>query len=247
MKFTTVALSFLCTSGLAGAATNLVSVGVNFQDDVVGVPLAAASVAGAVPQANWNNGTGANNTLSNLTADFNGSPAPTAISVTWSGSPNTWASTGRGEENNAFPPGPDRDLMTGYVDTTDVSITTFTFSGIPEPYATLGYDVLVYTLGGVPGRGGDYTIGGITYSGDSPTNPTDHSLDPGVDHSDTGTYMRFDNVTGAGFTLTAVPTFGAPFRAPVNAIQIIERIPEPSAFSLAGLLAGFLLWRRRGR
>jgi len=245
MKFTKVALSLLCSTGLASAATNLVSVGLNFQDDVVGVALPAGTVAGAVPQANWNNATGATGVLSNLTADFSGLAAPTGIGVSWSGSPNTWASTGRGEENNGFAPGGDRDLMTGYIDTNDVSVTTVSVTGIPAPYATNGYDVYVYILGGVAGRGGAYNIGSVTYQGDSVTNPSAHSLDPGVDHADVGTYMLFSNVVGSSFTLTATPNFGTPFRAPINAIQIVERIPEPAAMSLAGLVAGLALWRRR--
>ncbi len=245
MKIINIAVGLLSTASLLNAATNLVSIGVNFQDDVAGVPLAAATVAGAVPQANWNNATGTGGAISNLSADVSGAAVPTAVTVSWSGSANTWASTGRGEENNAFAPGGDRDLMTGYLDTTDVTVTTVSLSDIPAPYSTNGYDVYVYILGGVPGRGGAYNIGSITYQGDSATNPADHSLDAGLDHNDVGTYMLFSNVTGSSFTLTATPNFGAPFRAPINAIQIVERIPEPATLSLAGLLSGLVLFRRR--
>lgn len=248
MKSTTATISLLLVAGGgAQAATNLFSVGVNFLDDVVVTPLAAATVAGAVPQANWNNGAGANNTLSNLTADLNGGANATAISVTWSGSPNTWASTGRGEENNGFAAGGDRDLMTGYIDTDNTSVTTMVFSGIPAPFSTGGFDVYVYMLGGVPGRGGQYTLGATTLQGDSPTNPSAHSQDLGVDHNDVGTYLLFPNVTGTSFTLTGTPIFGGTPRAPINGIQLVQRIPEPAAPGLAGLVAAAALLRRRRR
>lgn len=104
--------------------------------------------------------------------------------------------------------------------------------------------MLVYTLGGVAaGRGGDYSIGSTTLvGGDSEGNPSEHSLDLGEDHNDKGTYLRFNNVTGSSFTLTATPTL---VRAPVNGIQIIQRIPEPASMSFAGLVVGAALLRRR--
>lgn len=239
----TTALLLLAMIGSAQAAATLLSVGVNFLDDAVNTPLATTDVAGAVPQANWNNaGPSGGGSLSNLAADFGGAAVPTAVSVTWSGSPNTWASTGRGEENNGFAAGGDRSLMAGYLDTSDVSTTTITVTGIPEPYATNGYDVLVYSLGGVAGRGGLYTIGSTTLSLTSAANPSSHILDPGVDLNDVGTYGAFV-VSGSTFTLTATAV-GANFRAPINGIQIIERIPEPATAGLAAL-AGFALLRRR--
>src|SRR6185295_8767365 len=108
-----------------------------------------------------------------LVEDAAGIATPTAISVTWS-SPNTWSSTGRGEENNGFAPGPDHTLMTGYIDTgnTDGTKATVTVSGIPADFTSGGYDVLVYGLGGVAGRGGAYTIGGETKYGTSPLSPS---------------------------------------------------------------------------
>ncbi|MFN0126477.1 MAG: hypothetical protein ACKV19_07330 [Verrucomicrobiales bacterium] len=229
--------------GSVQAANSLLSVGVNFPDDTVGGTLAPADVAGAVPQANWNNGAAAGSgTLNNLIGDLGGNAVATGVSVSWSGSGNTWASTGRGEENNGFPAGGDRSLMTGYLDTSDTSTTTITFSGIPEPYASLGYDVLVYALGGVAGRGGIYTIGSTALSLTSAASPTAHILDPGVDLNDSGTYGQFQ-VSGTSFTLTATAV-GGNVRAPINGIQIVERIPEPAAASLAAF-AGLALLRRR--
>ena len=50
-------------------------------------------------------------------------------------------------------------LLTGYLDTGDATTTTVTIEGIPDSlYAGNGYDVYIYALGGVPGRGGGYRI-----------------------------------------------------------------------------------------
>jgi hypothetical protein len=228
----------------SAAPRPLVSVGLNFgaDDNSTNLALAATDVAGAVPQANWNNLNGASSTapVANLMADSNGVAVATAISVEWS-SPNTWSSTGRGEENNGFPPGADRTMMTGYIDTgnTDATKATVTVTGIPADFSSGGYDVLVYCLGGVSGRGGAYTIGGETKFGTAPASPTAHSEDPGVDLSDTGTYVRFRGLYTSSFTLTASadPALGpgVNFRAPINGIQIVR-----SQNPLAGLAVGYL-------
>ena len=163
------------------------------------------------------------------------------MSVTWT-SPNTWSTTGRGEENNGFPAGsPDRKLMTGYLDTTDqaAGAATVTVSGLGPEFTAGGYDVLVYCLGGVSGRGGAYTIGGITKFGTSPTSPAAHAEDPGVGLADTGTYVRFNNLTGSSFTLVAdasVPP-GSNFRAPIDGVQIVAR--QPAQIPLASYCTAF--------
>jgi hypothetical protein len=218
------------------------SVGLNFgaDDNAAPLGLAAADVAGALPQANWNNLNGAAGNSSTIVADASGSAVPTTISVTWT-SPNTWSSTGRGEENNGFPAGADRTLMTGYIDTGDTaaSAATVTISGIPAEFSSGGYDVLVYGLGGVAGRGGAYTIGGETKFGTSPANPAVHSEDAGVGVTDTGTYVRFRGQFGSSFTLVASadPALGAGvnFRAPINGIQIVKN-QNPNATLVTGYL-----------
>src|SRR6185503_20418297 len=84
--------------------------------------------------------------------------AGTSVTVVWD-SNNTWASTGKGEENNQFPDGPDHTLMTGYLDTGDATTSHVTIAGIPETLtAGNGYDLYVYLLGGVPGKGGGYRV-----------------------------------------------------------------------------------------
>src|SRR5438874_8667770 len=115
-----VAMATLATLGMspnaqAGVVTD--TIGINFgADEPNGANtsgLGAAEVAGVpgVQTANWNNGTGANGNLNNLVRDTNGVATTTSASVTWT-SPNTWSSTGRGEENNNFT-GADKKLLTG--------------------------------------------------------------------------------------------------------------------------------------
>ena len=47
--------------------------------------------------------------------------------------------------------------MTGYIDTNGEDPNTVTVQGLPDDVT---YDVIVYTKGGVIGRGGDYTVAG---------------------------------------------------------------------------------------
>src|SRR5207245_9277144 len=98
----------------------------------------------------------------------------TGASVSWSAE-RTWASSGFSEENNNFPgdnanPSPNRKLMLGTMDmqagngppNTDlVHSNRVNITGLPDDMAT-GYDVIIYTLGGVgSGRGGTYTVNGV--------------------------------------------------------------------------------------
>jgi hypothetical protein len=220
---------------LAGAATKPFSIAVNFTSERQGPStLAASDVAGVLKQANWNNSAppGAAGTITDLVADDGGEALPTTATVTWS-CPNTWTSTGGGEENNAFPAGPDRILMTGYVDTGDATTTTIQVSGLP-PELTSGYDLYVYLLGGIGNKGGGYRIlddtGAVLRDnllGDGAVNPTNFVRDLGLTHQDLGNYLVFRSLTAPSFTLEAstandlgYPVGGGP-RAPVNALQLV--------------------------
>lgn len=223
------ASAFLLAASLSAHETGL-SLAINFGGDEppgIGSALAPTNKAGAAPQVNWNNANGASGTTASLARDFYGTAHPSAVSVTWS-CPNTWSSTGRGEENNGFPSGGDRILMTGYLDTGDTAANnaTVTVSGLNSEFTVRGYDVLVYCVGGVSGRGGAYTIGSTTKFGTAPDNPGAHGEDPGVGLSDTGTYVRFTGLHDASFTLTASADVAVypgqvNFRAPINGIQIV--------------------------
>jgi hypothetical protein len=221
------------------SVANPIRIGLNFgADEYPNSPnagtLAAATLAGVVPQANWNNLRLNNGTNSALVIDSAGRAVATAASVTWS-SPNTWSSTGRGEENNGFPIGGDRTLMTGYLDTDNAAgVARITVSGL-DPALTAGYDVIVYALGGTSAnRYGAYSIGTVTNVINSAAMPTNFVLDAGVNTNDIGNYAVFKGLTGSSFTLiaNAVTAFGNGFRAPINAIQIIKSTP-PSGLSIA--------------
>jgi hypothetical protein len=239
------ASALLLAANLSAHDTGL-SLAINFGADEppgAGSALAPTDKAGAVPQFNWNNANGASGSAVNLTKDFSGAAQASSVSVYWF-CPNTWSSTGRGEENNGFPPGGDRIMITGYLDTTDNSTgnAVVTISGLGPEFTLGGYDVLVYCVGSVSGRGGAYTIGSTTKFGRSPATPGAHVEDPGVDLNDTGTYVRFTGLHNASFTLTAsadgtVFPGKVNFRAPINGIQIVAA-PESDSNDWFALSSG---------
>src|ERR1043166_1628989 len=140
--------------------------------------LADSTSAGVVPQLHWNNLTGNNGSANGLAEALGPSSVPTTVSVSWS-SPNTWASTLDGEENNQFPAGGDRTLMTGYLDTDNAAgVATVNVSGLGPEFTAGGYDVIVYALGGTSAnRWGAYSIGSVTQILNSAANPTGFVLD----------------------------------------------------------------------
>lgn len=229
--------SCLLTAGAWASSTGY-SIGLNFGADepnggaTGGV--APAEVAGIpdIKQANWNNYTGiASAAPMAIGADDKGVAKTTAATVEWS-CPNTWSSTGRGEENNGFPAGPDRNLMLGYLDTADNSTTQVTINNLPTDLTATGYNVYVYALGGVAGRGGGYrvvdgTSGSATAwkRGTTPANPSTYIQDPGASHTDTGDYLVFKGITWKNIIVEAssesdLDGIDMGIRAPINAVQL---------------------------
>ena len=225
--------------GAAPAA--ITGIGLNFGGDEGGGALAPGDVAGvpAVAQSTWNNLNTLAGSASGLVANAGGSAQSTAVTVQWT-SANTWASTGRGEENNGFT-GADRILMTGYLDTGADTTSTVTISGIPEALTEQAYDVYVYALGGVAGRGGSHRIvdpanGSVLrdyIKSQSPGTPTEHVLVPTDDPTvwGAGTYLVFKGLTSSSITVEATTVdpwgFGDPNRAPINAVQIVPSTDGP--------------------
>src|SRR5688500_17623368 len=151
-----LALAAASALGAAGVApvAQAQTASFNFASDEPNPPGGVSTVegtAGAFGNSDWVNVPAAD--TGTATDD------DTGISVTWDAGAGTWASTGRGEENNTAPAGDNRDLMTGYLDTGGdaASSTVVTVAGLQ---AGALYDVTVYHNGGVTGRGGDYIIGG---------------------------------------------------------------------------------------
>ena len=223
-------------SALPGA-NKITGLGLNFGGDEASGALAGTDVAGVpgVAQANWNNLDTLAGTNSTIVGNAASSAASTTVTVEWT-SANTWASTGRGEENNGFT-GPDLALMTGYLDTGADTTSTVTISGIPDDLAggQYGYDVVVYALGGVPGRGGAYQVvnpsgGAVLRSyikAQSPATPTNHVEVPTTDPDawGAGTYLVFPALTASSIRIEATTVdpwgFGDPNRAPINAVQLV--------------------------
>ena len=209
-----------------GASENT---GILGRGEIAGVPAAA--------QGNWNNLLGnsseATGAVSGLAAESNGNRVNTPITVEWAGSGNTWASTGRGEENNKFI-GSDASLMTGYLDTGNSTTTTVTISGVPSQLTSGKYDVVVYALGGVADRGGAYRLldaNQNVLSGYqtilSPANPSAYTqlVVPNETTPAYGTYILFKGVSASSVIVEATTAngfgqSGTP-RAPINAIQLV--------------------------
>jgi hypothetical protein len=214
------------------------SIGLNFaalDPNEATSSLTPAEFAGVIPAANWNNLDGAAGDVATGLVFNNsaGAAVPSTLAVSWS-SPNTWRSGG----NDAFPPGPNRKLMSGYIDTGNTPETGINLivSNIDAALRTPNYNVYVYFLGDSPdNRGGAYTIdagsGPITKFGSTMAAPTSFIEDPGtdMDNSLDGTYLKFTGLTGSSFTLTTDASLTTPngFRAPINAIQIFNGTAVP--------------------
>jgi len=217
--------------------TQTYSIGVNFGGNENSGIVGSKEIAGvdAVAQANWNSTSGnvSDAGAVSLVADVAGNRVNSTATVEWSGSGNTWASTGRGEENNALI-GSDRSLLTGYLDTGNATTTLVTINGIPSQLTSGKYDVVVYSLGGVPNRGGGYRVldgSGNVLSGyqvvTAPANPTTLSqvvnATPGV--ASPGNYLVFKGLSAASIVIEATTENGfgqgGTPRAPINAVQLV--------------------------
>jgi len=205
-------------------------VAINFgADEPSGARSDVTGAAGVLGTSQWNNLDGAAGEASGLIADIGGSATVSGVSVSWS-SPNTWSSAGRGEENNSAT-GNNGNLMTGYIDTNSTDPNTVTVSGLP---ANGSYDVVVYTKGGVNGRGGDYAIGGEVIA-----HLDTAAFDGNFVHGGEGDYIVFKDVSGDRFTLTGTPTN---VRAPINGIEVVigggVEIPAPAGAISSVALSG---------
>jgi hypothetical protein len=213
--------------------------GLNFaasDPDPGSASLLSSDIAGAVPQANWNNleGNTGNNAATLVYDNGMGTAVDSTVSVSWN-SPNTWRSTA----NNGFTDPGDLILTTGYLDSNDTATgrSEVMVSNIDAALRTPSYDVYVYFVSDSPdNRGGGFTltpVGGspIVKYGSTLATPSMHVEDPGtdIDNSMDGTYLKFAGVTGDSFTLTGDATLTTPngFRAPINAVQIVKSVLIP--------------------
>jgi len=190
--------------------------------------LGGAEVAGVISAANWNNGAGASGAISTLKDNLGGL---TGATVSWV-SDSTWSTPIPESAGNAR-------MMKGYLNTpTGKDKVTVTVSKLPAAFTANGYDVYVYVDGDNGGstRVGSYTIGTQTVT---ETDTSNFSGTFKLAANSVGNYLKFSNVGGSGFTLTAVPgatTDDSP-RSPVNGIEIVARPPLVSVKSVASGLA----------
>lgn len=214
------------------------AVGLKFGANEAGSQLSAGDVAGVNPvaQGNWNNIFGNTPTgVNGLMAEKAGKAVATTVTVDSTGSGNTWSSHGpRGEEDGALLTGNDSVLMTGYLDTGSPTTTTVTLGSIPSDLTSGGYDVVIYGLGGIGGRGGAYHItdasGNTLYDWvkvQGPMNPTDFiQVVPDTNNYVTGTFLVFTNLKASSIIVEATTDHGYAFggtpRCPINAIQLVS-------------------------
>jgi len=221
----------------------------------VGTPLSSNDIAGVdkVAQGNWNNIFGdATNVSGTLVEENETSGKATVLTNlmmgTW-GSPNLWTTQGPGSDapgvgagNGSLMTGYDAVLMTGYLDSTASGTTDVGITNLPSGMVSAGYDVVVYAMGGVSGRGGGYAVldtnGNVIqgyYPIQAPAQPTNfiQALPyAGIAVTDTptnwavGNFVVFTNITASSIVVEANTTgtlgLGATIRAPINAIQLVS-------------------------
>jgi hypothetical protein len=236
----TAVLASLLVSLAAPASQNGDTISIHFGADEptqgAGSMLDPADAAGAVASANWNNVTKKGGVFTSLVRDTNGVASTTGATVLWEAT-NTWASTGKGEENNHFI-GANATLMTGYLDqnTQTPSPTFVQIRNIPDDIAAGKYDVYLYMLSGVHGESaGEYTVNdagpkfvvasGVDGQFSGPDFVEATGDDPGYGASDFGNYVVFRGQTGSLVTITATNLLdlsgGSDPRAALNAVQIV--------------------------
>ena len=233
------------------------AVGLKLGANEGGSQLSPADVAGAdqVAQADWNNiFSNAPVNVTGIVADQAGAAVATPIIVSVNGCPNTWASEGLGNHSDSpygtvgLMSGNDQVMMTGYLDSGAASTTQVIITGIPTALTSGGYDVVVYATGGTGGRGGGYRVADAAtntiqgyYKIQGPVNAT--NLIQAIPDTTgatwaVGNFVVFTNITANSIVVEGTTEngfgFGALFRAPVNAIQLVA----PSGLIGGGPLPG---------
>ncbi len=226
----------LSTSVLASPTGS--SIGFNFAVDEPngGFEAEVAGAAGAVGTVNWNNLEGQADIFDEVVMDVSGAAQDTGIEIEWI-SNNTWSSDGRSEANNDAPEGNDRALMLGYLDTSATSITEVNIENLP-PSISGGFDVYLYTHGGVNGRGGTFTL---TADGPSVSqeNVNTAAFDGTFIEGAEGNYLFFEGLSGNALAIEAQATTEDLFRAPLNAIEICATgacLPLPTPVAGRGVI-----------
>jgi len=228
-------------SNVAGPVTITVAsttgdLGINFGADrtdaatMVPLALAPTDTAGVVPISHWNNASGATGSNAIL-HDLSGKD--TVVGVSWKTN-GTWDATV--EDNTDQFTGADHTLMGGYLDNnggtpaaTTNSFTTGTLdgngvliSGLPAGQA---YDVYVYSLASVQGRGGPITL--TTFGPSSQTAIASIStayVQATAANNGAGNYVKFADIVPLNGELLLTPDPSA-FRVPFQGIELVPLSP----------------------
>jgi hypothetical protein len=191
-----------------------------------------SEVAGAVPDANWNNAIGNFQPVSGPLNDQDGNPVD-GTTMGYGGSPGTGA-----REDDGLPDAPgDSRMMEGYLDTDTTSITVVQVNGLSQ-FAP--YDVYLYFSGDThDGRHGFYTVVAAGTQTGTDVAPFDGTYTQDVGNG--GNYILFTGVTG--YQLLVLVSAQSPdnfdngFRAPLNGIQIVPEAGPHGHHHLAHGLA----------
>jgi hypothetical protein len=219
--------------------SNTQSIGINFRGaGPNGAPsdLDPTDVAGAWPQAYWNNAIGDNGALSgNTLLDSNNTTSP--IFIDWQ-TPGSW-SAGVGDNT------PDAKLLNGYLDPQNGNAAIVTFSNL-QPGR---YRIISYALNRAGAfNDADYSVAGNTTSVAKirSLNADEYNSYPSfvlAKRTDPNTrplanYIQFEDISPAadGTIVFTAQSFSEPGEippgaAPVNGIQLIVNPPVPPAFS----------------
>jgi len=231
-------IGFVCAGVVlcAGeAAAEPFTIGVNFVGNEGhspggGAVLAPADLAGAIPQANWNNAYGGCHTLPGLLdADGDG----TGVTVTWRADVYYLGVSDLSADHR---------LMRGHLAPLGTDPITVTVAGLGA-IASGSYDVLVYFDVYNSGQHDadvamTFTIGSSVLTG---TDPAGEDFG-GTFVEDTGAggnYVRLGGLTGDGFVLEASGAGAA-----INALQV-HHAPEPATLLLAAVGAAACAVTRR--
>ena len=233
----TVLVAALAAATLTAASTAGAGlIGINFVggETVSNSAMDPAETAGVVVQANWNNATGGTGTLSALVDDTG---AATGAGVQWRSKPEYLAIQNTAGNNR---------LMRGRVAPLLDGPLTVTVSGLDTVWPGHPHDVLVYfdSWNSAADFAGTYTIGNRVLVG---TDRAGIHFD-GTFVEDTGSggnYVRFRDLTGDTFTLTAETLAGSGGSVTINAVQVYHT-PDPATLALValGLVAGLVRRRR---
>lgn len=266
---TAVACAGLAFAGNARAAI----LGVNFvQDSSANQSLQTVTgTAGVLPQANWNNVIGTNpagsgsyptqvTDASGLMLADGSAATGTTLSFSAPGTGFSYAQSNTGTQNEmlqyAF-------LDSGYTGSfTDpntgatVNIgpdATISVDNLPSSIAGSGstpYEVILYVGGQQPGRGGDYTVNGVSQN-NIIDGPVSDSFTEATSTTP-GNYIIFNGVTGTNLSISEEATLaasGSPgvLRASISAFQVVSVVPEPATLGLmaTGTIGLLLIGRRR--